>query len=97
MALLESLIDSGRIVDLMIAVLAAEVVGVTLFRALKGGGIPALPLILNVGAGGSLMLALRASILGDGWQWVAAFLLASLVFHAADQALRWETRGEDRG
>lgn len=95
MQLLESLIASGRIVDIMVAVIALEVVAVLVFRRLYGGGIPAVPLLLNVGAGGSLMLALRAALGESGWQWIAAFLVASLVFHVADQFQRWEGRPRD--
>ncbi len=91
MALLQSLIDSGRIVDLMLVVLAIELVAVQVYRRRTGGGIAFVPMLLNLGAGGSLMLALRAALIGSGPLWIAVFLLSSLVFHVADQAARWET------
>ena len=92
MDVFESLIASGRIVDIMVLVVVAEVVAITLYRSRTGSGIPFVPLILNVGAGGSLMLALRAALIGSGWHWIAVFLLTSLVFHVADQANRWQGR-----
>lgn len=95
MQMLESLIASGRIVDIMVAVIAVEVVAVLVFRRFYGGGIPAVPLLLNVGAGGSLMLALRAALGESDWQWIAAFLAASLAFHVADQLQRWEGKPRD--
>ena len=91
MELLESLIASGRIVDLMLTVMAVEVLAVTIYRRLTGGGIAFVPLILNIGAGGSLMLALRATLTDAGIEMIAFWLLASLVFHVADQANRWNT------
>ena len=90
-ALLQSLIDSGRIVDLMLTVLAVELVVVQIYRRRAGGGIGFLPMLLNLGAGGSLMLALRAALISAGPLWIAVFLLSSLVFHVADQAARWES------
>lgn len=90
MELLETLISTGRIVDIMLTVMALEVVAVTLYRRSRGGGIAFWPLMLNVGAGGSLMLALRASLTDAGYLAVSAFLILSLVFHVADQLGRWE-------
>lgn len=90
MATLESLIASGRIVDLMIAVLLAETIAILAYRRLRGGGIAPVPLLTNLAAGGSLMLALRAAVTGGGWGSVALWLLAALVFHVADLRQRWE-------
>ena len=90
MQTLEMLITTGRIVDIMVAVIVIEVLAIVLIRKARGGGIATGPLLLNVGAGGSLMLALRASLSDAGWLWIAAFLVLSLVFHVADQWQRWE-------
>lgn len=89
MELLESLVSSGRIVDVMLTVMALEVLAVTIYRRRTGGGIAFVPLILNIGAGGSLMLALRATLTDAGIEMIAFWLVASLVFHVADQAKRW--------
>ena len=95
MEILEALISTGRIVDIMVLFIGMEIVAVTLYRSATGGGIPMLPLLLNIGAGGSLMLALRASLTDAGWHWIAAFLILALVFHAADQTQRWERPGAE--
>ena len=87
--MLENLIVTGRIVDIMIAFVIVEVVVLLFIRSYTGKGIAPLPLLLNVGAGGSLMLALRAVFADAGWWVVAACLIASLVFHVADLAQRW--------
>jgi hypothetical protein len=90
MTVLDSLIGSGRIVDVMLALVALEVLGLLLYRRLRGGGVAAVPLLANIGAGGSLMLALRASLVGGSVPLVAGWLIAALVFHVLDLALRWE-------
>ena len=87
--MLENLIVTGRIVDIMIAFVVVEVVVLLLVHRYTGKGIAPLPLLLNIGAGGSLMLALRAVFAGAAWWLVAACLVASLVFHVADLAQRW--------
>ena len=90
MALLEDLVTSGRIVDLMLVFILIEIVALLLIRRFTGRGIAALPLLTNIGAGGSLMLALKAALTGAGWGWLVAALLASLVFHVADLRHRWQ-------
>lgn len=89
MATLETLILSGRIVDIMIFFIVLEIVFVEVVRRRHGRGVATLPLLINVGAGGSLMLALRAALVGSGWPWVATFLVSSLAFHVADVRIRW--------
>ncbi|MDJ0741242.1 MAG: hypothetical protein QNJ91_16115 [Gammaproteobacteria bacterium] len=90
MALLEQLVTSGRIVDIMLAFVVIEIVLLLLLHRLTGNGIAPLPLLTNIGAGASLMLALRADLTGAGWTWVAVFLVAALVLHVSDLAVRWQ-------
>ena len=89
MALLDSLIESGRIVDVMAAFVALEIVTLILYWYRRRRGVPPVPLLLNIGAGGSLMLALRAALSDGGSGAIAAWLLAALLFHLADLAQRW--------
>lgn len=91
--MLDDLIASGRIVDVMGAFVALEVIALLAWRARTGGGIPAASLLANIGAGGSLMLALRAALVGSGTGVIAAWLLAALACHVADLALRWRRQG----
>lgn len=88
---LELLISSGHIVDLMLLVVLIEVIALVLLWRYTGKGVQPLRLIMNVGAGGSLMLALRASLVGASTPVLAMCLLASLGFHIADVALRWNS------
>lgn len=95
MQALQNLVESGRIVDVMLVFLFVEIVVLSLIRQRRGGGIAPLPLIVNIGAGGSLMVALRFALSGGSWQAVTACLLAALVFHVADIRLRWTAPRHD--
>jgi hypothetical protein len=95
MELLQDLLTSGRIVDLMLGFVVFEIVALSLLRRRFGGGISTLPLLVNIGAGASLMLALRAELTGSGWRWVAAWLVAALVCHVWDLWLRWRSAPQD--
>ena len=88
--MLHALITSGRIIDLMLIALIVEVTAIQAYRLRSGGGIALLPLLLNLGAGGSLMLALRALLTNANWLWVGMFLSSALLFHVADIVQRWE-------
>lgn len=87
---LETLIESGRIVDIMVIFVTLELIVLLIYWRLKHRGVPALSLLANVGAGGSLMLALGAQLKGLGYLAVAACLVAALIFHVTDLALRWQ-------
>lgn len=89
MTIVEGLFISGRIVDLMLLLLLVEAVVILIFRRRTGRGIAALPLLANLGAGGSLVLAWRAEVAGAGWTWVGGFLVMALAFHVLDLVLRW--------
>lgn len=87
---LSNIISSGRIVDIMVLFVILEVLALIVYWRLKGKGIPTVPLLANIGAGGSLMLALGASLKGYSTSIVAVFLVSSLVFHLTDLAIRWK-------
>ena len=87
---LSNVISSGRIVDVMVLFIIIEVVALIVYWRRTGRGVPTIPLIANVGAGGSLMLALGATLKGYNTNVIALCLIASLVFHVTDLALRWK-------
>ena len=89
METLESLVTSGRIIELMLALVVIEALVLATYRLRTGGGIALRPLLANLGAGACLMLALRLLAGHAGWHWVAACLTAALCFHLADLAQRW--------
>ncbi|MDJ0760660.1 MAG: hypothetical protein QNJ19_14790 [Woeseiaceae bacterium] len=90
MEILSELILSGRIIDIVIGVLIVELLLVSILYRTQGKGIPPYPLLVNIGAGGSLALAIKAAVTDAGWQWIALWLVTSLVFHVLDISARWQ-------
>jgi hypothetical protein len=89
MEYLEDLVMSGRIVDIMLVFLVLETAWLAWRHQRTGRGLSITLLIANAGAGGSLMLALKAVLSGASLPWIVSALLASLFFHSTDLALRW--------
>ncbi|MFK7892615.1 MAG: hypothetical protein AB8B63_17490 [Granulosicoccus sp.] len=85
-----NLIDSGRIVDIMVLFVIIEVIILIIYWQRTGRGVPTVPLLANIGAGGSLMLALGATMKGMSTTTIMLCLLASLIFHMTDLAMRWQ-------
>ncbi len=80
---------SGRVADLLLAVLLAEVLALAALRRLRGHG-PALADVLAMALPGAcLALALRAALVGAAWTWIALALSAALLAHLADLFRRW--------
>lgn len=85
--MLRELIVSGRIADIILAVMALEAVAILgLMRPRTPTTIIALAGNLIGGAG--LVLALRAALTGAEWPWIAGSLLLSMAGHVADLATR---------
>jgi hypothetical protein len=86
---MQELFSSGRVADIVLAVMFVE--GLVLMFAYKrtGKGIAPLNLFFGLAAGAGLVLALRAVLVGAAWPWIAAALLVSLAAHAIDLYLRW--------
>lgn len=87
MEFVRALFASGHVVDLVLAVLAAE------FIWLVARGNRAMDVALGLGAAVLMMLALRAALTGAAWPWIALPLLLSFPLHLADLGrrgmLRW--------
>ncbi len=84
---MEALFASGRIVDAILALVAAEALLLAWF-ARRRGMAPA-ALLANLGSGAALMLALRAALTGSGWPVIAGWMLAGLLAHLADLGFRF--------
>lgn len=80
---MESLFVDGRMIDIAIAVLAAESLWIGLAWRQRRHLLPTLL------SGLMLMLAWRFHQAGLSWLWIAAPLLSSAFWHACDLALRW--------
>ncbi|MCJ2123337.1 hypothetical protein [Methylobacterium sp. J-077] len=84
---MEALFASGRIVDAILALVAAE--ALLLARLARRRGLAVPPLLANLASGAALMLALRAALVGSGWEVVAGWMLAGLAAHLTDLGLRF--------
>ena len=80
--MIESFFANGHAADLVLAVLAAEAVW------LKTRGWRLLKIIGLVGPAVFIVLALRAALVGAGWEWVAVLLALSLPLHLMDLRAR---------
>ena len=89
--MLEQLIVSGRIVDLIAVLMAAEACVLLLYRRRTSQGPAPLDILSVMVAGLCLLLALRAALTGAGWFWIAGFLFAGFVAHLIDLQRRWQT------
>ncbi len=89
MAMISDLIESGRIIDIILALVAAEALLLILVHKFWGRGPQPSRLIANLAAGSSLLLAVKAALLDAGPHVIAAMLLVSLLAHLWDLAMRW--------
>ncbi len=87
-SVLQTLIESGRIVDVILLVLAVEVVGLGLWRQLRGHPMRLGVLVAAALPGACLLLALRGALTGAEIWWVALWLAASFPAHLLDLRLR---------
>lgn len=83
------LFAGGRIVDLILVLVAAECLVLWLCRRFAGRGPGLRPLLPTIAAGTGLLLALRAALAGADWMLVAGALALALAAHLVDLAARW--------
>ena len=85
---IEAWLASGRLVDLVLAGMLLEGVGLLFYRSRTGRGVAPLELITNLAAGAALVLALRGALVGPMGS-VPVFLVLSLIAHLANLRERW--------
>jgi len=81
---MESLLTSGRIVDLILILIAIEAVVVVLVARRRGSPRAIAGLLVNLVAGAALLLALRCVLVGSPWQLTASCLALSGLAHGFD-------------
>lgn len=86
---MSDLFASGRIVDLVLLLVALEAALLVWHRRRSGRGVPVAEALAFLLAGACLMLALRAALMGASWEWVAAPMAGAGVAHLLDLRLRW--------
>jgi uncharacterized protein (DUF983 family) len=82
------LFSSGRVADLVLLVLAAEACLLALWHRRSGRGMAPLAILGLALPGAALVLALRFALTGAAWPWIALALVAALLAHLLDLALR---------
>jgi hypothetical protein len=83
------LFGSGRIVDVVVALMLLEALLLIWLHARHRRGPAPADLLPNLAAGLFLLLALRGALVGAHWSWLAASLAAALAAHLVDLARRW--------
>jgi hypothetical protein len=83
------LFATGRIIDLILALVVLEAAVLALWRRRTGTGIPVSALLINLASGFCLLGAVRAALVDAWWGWVALCLAGSLLAHVADLRTRW--------
>ena len=86
---METFFATGRVADLVLVVLAMEVVALALLRRATGRG-PTLGAVLSLALpGAALVLALRVALTDGWWGWIGVWLAVALVAHLIDLRGRW--------
>jgi hypothetical protein len=88
---MQQLIESGRIADVILAIIMLELVGLLVLRHMLKRGPKLLDVIGTLLSGVFLIAALRSGITGAHWTITASFLLAALLSHVFDIWRRWTT------
>lgn len=78
------LFASGRIVDLIVAVMLVEAVALFVYHRMTGRGLDLPDILIVLVPGLCLLFALRAALTVQSWSVIALWLLAALVTHLAD-------------
>jgi hypothetical protein len=81
---MEWIFASGRVVDLIVAVMCVEIAVLYLYRAMSGRGLGLADAAIMMLPGLALLLALRATLVGSPVSRVAFWLFIALVAHLAD-------------
>lgn len=82
------LFASGRIVDLIIALIVVEAAALVALRRTRRRGPDVASVIAMLVPGVFLLLALRAALTAAPWTTISLWLAAALVAHIADVAHR---------
>jgi hypothetical protein len=79
-----TLFSSGHIADIILVVLALEMLAFALYRRVTGHGFRLMDVLPNALAGACLIVALRSALVGADWTWTALALAASFGAHVWD-------------
>ena len=86
---MSELFASGRIVDLILLIVAIEAIALIVYWRATGRGIAPRDLLPNLIAGALLLLALRLTLADAGWMAICVCLAAAGVANIVDIMRRW--------
>jgi hypothetical protein len=86
---MQAFFESGRIIDVILLIVAIEAVVVVILRHRLAGLFDMRGFFVSLVSGVCLMVALRGALTGAPWTFIAPFLVASLIAHLIDVAQRW--------
>ena len=81
-------VGSGRVLDWLLLLVAAEAAALVLYHR-TGRGVAPRSVLLNLASGAFLLLAMRLGLGGAWWVWVSVCLAAAGLLHAADLRRLW--------
>ena len=91
------LFAGGRVLDLILAGMALEAVGLAAYHRRTGRGVAPHAFLPNLLSGMCLLLAMRAGLAGLWWGWVSLCLLGALLLHLSDLRRLWSAHHGEHG
>lgn len=85
-------VTGGGLIDTIIGITLLETAVLLLYHRQKKRGLAPRDYFLNVTSGICLMLALRCTVNGSAWYYIALFLTAAGFAHVGDIAMRLRQR-----
>jgi hypothetical protein len=89
----EPLFASGRIIDLILLMVAAEAALLAWLGRRSGRASLFADVAPTLVSGALLLLTVRAALAGAWWGWIALILTLALLSHGVDLFLRWRKAG----
>lgn len=83
------LFASGRIIDLILALVVIEGIILAVVHQRWRRGIPLRGVVANLAAGAALMIVVRLALTGAAWPLLALSLFVALLAHIWDLLMRW--------
>lgn len=88
---MSALIESGRIADVILVILLIEAAVLVAIGVSRRKSLPLAGLLLNLAAGGFLLLGLRVVLVGDDWRLAGFWLGLAGLAHFGDLLQRLRT------
>jgi hypothetical protein len=94
---MSELFASGRIVDLILVLMAAEALLAVALRRRLGGARRLTDLLVYLASGACLLLGLRIALVEGWWGWIGTCLAAAFAIHLLELRRRWQSASHTPG